>query len=118
MIAAAKNEETTCSLKFTRSSCKKVCLLWDLLFVSNFLWCCLVFRWLSTKNFLSHLTNTSQRLDRKSRAGVAENSSGYSWQICVTFAVEDLACLGILCFASYDLNKTTCKERKGFIGID
>ena len=70
-VSAAKNEETTCSLKFTWSSCKKVCLLWDLLFVSNFLWCCLLFRWLSTKNFLPHLINTSQRLHRKSRAGVA-----------------------------------------------
>ena len=49
-ISAAKNEDTTCFLKFTWSSCKKVCLLWDLLFVSNFLWCCLLFRWLSTKN--------------------------------------------------------------------
>ena len=102
-ISAAKLEETTCSLKFTWSKCKKVCLLWDLLFVSNFPWCCLLFRWLSTKNFLSHLTNTSQRLHRKSPAGVAENSSGYSWQVCLIFAIEDLACFGILCFASYNL---------------
>ena len=104
-ISAAKNEETTCSLKFTWSKCKKVCLLWDLLFASNFPWCCLLFRWLSTKKFLSHLTNTSQRLHRKSPAGVAENSSRYSWQVCLTFAIEDLACFGILCFASYNLKE-------------
>ena len=55
------------------------------------------------KTFLSHLTNTSQRLHRKSPAGVAKNSSGYSWQVCLTFAIEDLACFGILCFASYNL---------------
>ena len=67
---------------------------------------------LSTKNVLSHLTNMSQKLHRKSRAGVAENSSGYSWQICITFAVEDLACLGILCFASYDLKRPRVKSAK------
>ena len=102
-ISAAKNEETICSLKFTWSKCKKVCLRWDLLFVSNFPSCRLLFRWLSTKNFWSHLTNTSERLHRKSPAGVAENSSGYSWQVCLTFAREDLASFGILWFASYNL---------------
>ena len=115
-ISAAKNKETTCSLKFTWSKCKKVCLLWYLLFVSNFPWCCLLFRWLSTKNFLSYLTNTSQRLHRKSPAGVAENSSGYSWQVCLTFAIEDLACFGILCFASYN-SKDHVLRAQGFYRI-
>ena len=64
------------------------------------------------KNFLSLLTNTSQRLHRRSRAGVAENSSGYSWQICLTFAVKDLDCLGVLCFASYDLKRPRVKSAK------
>ena len=54
----------------------------------------------------------SQRLHRKSRAGVAENSSRYSWQICLTFAVEDLACLGIFCFVSYDLERSRVKSAK------
>ena len=108
-ISAAKNEETTCSLKFTWSKCKKVCLLWDLLFVSNFPWCCLLFWWLSTENFLSYLTNTSQRLHRKSPAR-------YSWQVCLTFAIEDLACFGILCFASYNL-KDHVQRAQGFYRI-
>ena len=36
-ISAAKSEETACSLKFTWSSCKEICLLWDLLFSPIFL---------------------------------------------------------------------------------
>ena len=72
----------------------------------------LTFLVLSTKNVLSHLTNTSQKLHCKSQAGVAKNSSRYSWQICLTFAAEDLACLGILCFASYDSERPRIKSAK------
>ena len=100
--SAANNEETTCSLKFTWSSCKKVCLLWNLFYVCNFSWWCLLFQRLTTKNFLSHLTTTSQSLHRNLPAEVVKNSFGYFWQICLTFTVEDLAILGILCFASYN----------------
>ena len=88
---------------------KKVCLLWDLLFVSN-LGVAYFFGGFPQKSFLSHFTNTSQRLQRKSPAGVVKNSSGYSWQICLIFAVEDLGCLRSLHedFLSCSLESKEC----------
>ena len=47
------------------------------------------------QNFLSHLTNTTQMLHGKSSAGVAKNSSEYLLQICLTFTVDNFACLDI-----------------------
>ena len=61
-----------------------------------------------------------QRLHRKLPTGVAKNSPGYSLQICLTFAVEDLGCLGIFNatkFHKLQFKKIMCKEHKRFIGI-
>ena len=47
------------------------------------------------KIFLSHLTNTSQILYRKSPAGIVEYSFEYWLQISLTNVVGDFTCLGI-----------------------